>query len=381
MMRLAGLICAAFIFNTSEFVPIGLLSDIADDFGITAASAGMLVSVYAWVVMLLSLPLMMLASRMELRRLMLLLVGSFAVFQLMSFLSGSYAMLMASRIGVACCHSVFWSVVSPMAVRMVDDRRRSLALSLITAGSSVALIFGMPLGRMIGLRIGWRMTFLSIGVVAALIFLYMIFTLPKLPSRGRFSVRKLPGLLTNRPLMGIFILTIFFATSYYTGYSYIEPFLKHIAGLPEDTITTLLMVFGACGIVGSALFTKYFAAHSFVFTNLMMWGMVACLALLLPSAGSLWVTVALMAVWGLAATAFNIAMQSEIISIAPPEATSVAMSIFSGIFNFGIGTGAFVGGLVCTHASVSWVGIAGCAIALLPFLYYSRRSRRFARVR
>lgn len=370
LLPLAGLTCSAFVFNTSEFIPIGLLSDIAADFGMTTASTGMLISVYAWMVMLLSLPLMVVASRMELRRLMLTLVGFFTLFQVMSFMSTSYAMLMASRIGVACTHSVFWSIVSPMAARMVEERWRPLALSIVATGSSVAMIFGMPIGRMIGLRIGWRMTFLSIGIVGAITFIYMLLTLTKLPSRGRFSVKKLPALVSNRPLMGIFILSLFFATSYYTGYSYIEPFLKHITGMHESLITTTLMIFGGAGIIGSIVFTKYYTAHRFGFLSTMLWCMAACLALILPTSFSIGVTIAVMAIWGMAATAFNVAMQSEIISIAPPEGTSVAMSIFSGIFNCGIGTGAFLGGLVCTHASLSQIGIAGCAIALMSIAYW-----------
>lgn len=94
-LALSGLTFSAFIFNTSEFVPIGLLTDIKEDFHLTEASVGMLISVYAWVVMLLSLPLMIMVSRMEMRRLMLWLIGLFGVCQVMSYLSGSYAMLMA----------------------------------------------------------------------------------------------------------------------------------------------------------------------------------------------------------------------------------------------------------------------------------------------
>ena len=127
-LALSGLTFAAFIFNTSEFVPIGLLTDIKEDFHLTEASVGMLISVYAWVVMLLSLPLMIMVSRMEMRRLMLWLIGLFGVCQVMSYLSGSYAMLMASRIGVACTHAIFWSIVAPMAVRMAPEKHKALAL-------------------------------------------------------------------------------------------------------------------------------------------------------------------------------------------------------------------------------------------------------------
>ena len=100
-LSLISLTFSTFIFNTSEFVPIGLLTDIQTEFHLTKASVGMLISVYAWVVMLLSLPLMIMVSKMEMRRLMLWLLGLFTAFQVMSFLSDSFGMLMLSRIGVA----------------------------------------------------------------------------------------------------------------------------------------------------------------------------------------------------------------------------------------------------------------------------------------
>lgn len=171
-LALFGLTCCTFIFNTSEFIPIGLLTDIQTEFHLTEATVGLLISVYAWMVMLLSLPLMILVSRMELRKLMLWLIGLFGVCQVLSFCSSSYAMLMCSRIGVACTHSVFWSIVSPIAVRIAPEKHRALALSMVVTGSSVAMVLGMPIGRIIGLHLGWRMTFLTIGIFAFLIFIY-----------------------------------------------------------------------------------------------------------------------------------------------------------------------------------------------------------------
>ena len=171
-LPVVGLACTAFVFNTSEFIPIGLLTDIGTDFNMSTAETGMLISIYAWVVMTLSLPLMILASRMEMRRLMLTLIATFALFQFMSSVSTSFYMLLAARIGVAFAHSVFWSIVSPMAARIVSERYRPLALSIVCSGASIAMVFGMPVGRMIGLLLGWRMTFLTIGIVAVTTFIY-----------------------------------------------------------------------------------------------------------------------------------------------------------------------------------------------------------------
>lgn len=104
-LPLIGLTFAVFVFNTTEFMPIGLLSDIASDLHVSEARAGMLISVYAWVVALMSLPLMIVASRMELKRLLLTIIAVFVASHVASALAEGYYTLMLSRIGVACSHA------------------------------------------------------------------------------------------------------------------------------------------------------------------------------------------------------------------------------------------------------------------------------------
>ncbi len=369
-MALVGLTLSAFIFNTSEFIPIALLTDIGKDFGLTEAKAGMLISVYAWVVMVLSMPLMLMTSKMEMRKLLLGVVAVFTSFQVMSYLSASFGMLMVSRIGVACAHSIFWSIVSIIAVKIVPDSHRSLALSMIVTGTSIAMILGLPLGRVIGLSLGWRLTFLSIGAVSLFVLLYLFTLLPKVPSGGGMTAHDLPAMFRNKVLIGIFITTAAFATGYYTAYSYIEPFLQQVGRMSESAITMTLMIFGGAGIIGSILFSKYYPKIRYRFINISMIGLIAGVLLLLPVSSSVPITIAVCTLWGMSATAFNVAMQSEIITDTPQSQTSVAMSIFSGIFNFGIGTGALIGGLVCTHMSISFIGIAGGLIVMLALLYW-----------
>lgn len=380
-LPLVGLTCAAFIFNTSEFIPIGLLSDIAKDFVTTEAHAGMLISVYAGVVTLLSLPLMLLVSKIELRKLILCTIVLFVGFQLLSSLSTSYSMLMVSRIGVACAHAVFWSIVSPLAVRIVPDKFRPLALSMIVTGTSVAMIFGLPLGRIIGLQIGWRMTFLCVGAFAFATSLYLMFCLPKVPSRGGFSLHKLPSLLRNPLLAGLYLLSFLIATSYYTGYSYIEPFLKQVAGMKESWITTTLMIFGGMGILGSISFSKFYSKSPYRFMDITILGIVASLLLLFPSSYIFSTVIILCAIWGVAVTAFNVALQAEIINNSPQDATSISMSIFSGIFNLGIGCGTLVGGSICTYLSISYIGYIGGGLAILAFVYWYKKVQKLLKTR
>ena len=356
--------CAAFIFNTSEFMPIGLLTDIAADFKMTEAGAGRLISVYAWVVMLLSLPLMLLVCRMEMKKLMLATLGVFSASQVLSAASTGFAGLMAARIGVACAHSVFWSIASPMAVRLVSARFHSRALSLIVAGTSIAMILGLPFGRMIGLLVGWRMTFFGVGMFGFAVMACMFFVTPKLAGGKPFSIGKLPALFETPALSGIFVLTLAISCAYYTAYSYIEPFLLQTAKLPDHWVTIALSVFGASGLAGSKLFSKYYDKEPLRFLNLTVAGVAGALILLYPASVSLPSAVLLFVFWGTSVTAFNVSCQAEIIKRTDGSASAVAMSIFSGIFNMGIASGTMLGGTVCTRFSIADIGFAGAAIAL-----------------
>ncbi|HIZ86286.1 MAG TPA: sugar transporter [Candidatus Coprenecus stercoravium] len=362
-LPLVALACSTFIFNTSEFIPIGLLSDIAADFAITESKAGLLITIYAWVVAIASLPLMLTVSGIESKRLMLGIFGLFVISHVGSAFSSGYYMLMMSRIGVACSHAIFWSIVTPLAVKIAPKGKGSAALSIIIAGSSIAMIAGLPLGRAIGLVAGWRMTFLIIGCVSFAVMLLIAAVLPRTQGQKAFSLKQLPGLLRTPSLSGIYLVTVLSVTAHFTGYSYIEPFLAQIAGFNAGSITMVLTLFGIMGLIGSLLFSRYFDSHRSFFTRYAVIGIGCCLMLLHPAAAHHQTVLALCVFWGLANCFYNMVFQSEIIRTVP-EGTSIAMSIYSGIYNVGIGSGALIGGCVCSGIGVGAIGYIGGLISI-----------------
>lgn len=360
---------AAFIFNTSEFVPIGLLSLIANDFGINEAKAGFLISVYAWVVALTSLPLMLACSRFEMRRLLLVVVAFFVLSHIGSALAEGYWTLMLSRLGVACAHALFWSIAAPMAVRIAPKGKESLALGCIATGSSIALIAGLPLGRVIGLHLGWRISFLTIGIIAFLLFLLLLKSLPKIPSGGAISPRSLPKLLKTPQLLGVYGITLCLVSAHFIAYSYIEPFLVQYAHFKENAVTIVLIVFGGVGFLGSFLFSKYYDKHKVLFVNCAIFGIFIALASLVGAKFGLLNTLLICVLWGLCITLFNLTFQSKILNLVP-MGTSVAMSMFSGIYNVGIGSGAFIGGIIIQYLGIANIGYVGAVAAFCVCVYY-----------
>ena len=364
-LPLIGMTISAFLVNTSEFMPIGLLTDISKDFNITAAQAGVMITAYSWTVTLLSLPLMLLACKIKPKKLLLGTLTVFAVCQVLSVISIGFPILVASRIGVACAHSIFWSIASPFAVRVVSKDHQAKALSAIVTGTAFAMVLGMPLGRMIGLQIGWRMTFLCVGIISMIVIAYLLFVFPKIENSESFSVSQLPELFKNSKLMIIYMITFLFATGYYTAYSYVEPFLQKIAGFSSNLVTITLMLFGIAGLLGSYLFSRYYDDHHFVFVQTVLFSFVSTLALLYPASINMYTIILVCAVWGIAAMAFQVCFQAQIIGCVSTVASSVAMAIFSAIFNLGIGSGTGIGGMVYTNISLNYIGFVGAMIVLI----------------
>lgn len=364
-----SLTLSTFIFNTSEFIPIGLLTSIADDFAITESKAGLLITIYAWVVALASLPLMMAFAKTENKKLMLSLVALFTASHILSGFSNSYVMLMISRIGVACSHAVFWSIVTPLAVHVAPEGHRSTALSMIITGSSIAMIVGLPLGRAVGLMVGWRVTFLLIAILSAIVLCLLASFLPKVPSDNNISLKTLPTLVSTPALLCIFVMTALTITGHFTAYSYIEPFLGQAAGFTNGEITMVLSAFGVIGIIVSVLFSKYYDRHQFAFLRVAVLGICICTLLLGISSGNSFIMVFTCLLWGLSINCFNISLQSCIIDYSP-FGTAIAMSIYSGIYNVGIGAGALVGGIVCSHIGIPFVGYVGGAVSLVSALFF-----------
>ncbi len=362
---------SAFIFNTTEFIPIALLTDIGTSFGMTASQTGIMMTVYAWIVAVLSLPMMLATATIERKKLLLILFGLFAIGHIVSYLATSFSMLLVSRAIVAITHAVFWSITASLVVRLAPIGKETQALGLLSTGSALATVLGLPLGRVLGQVFDWRTSFGMIGAIGLVIMLLLAYLLPRLPAQNAGNLSSLPDIIKNKPLIGVYLMVVLTVTAHFTAYSYIEPFVLGITDFGADFATMVLLIFGAAGIVASVLFGRYYEKLGDRFIAIAFGGMLVALAALAPMSQiqTLWTVLIFM--WGVSLTALALSLQIRVLKLAP-KATDVAMSIFSGIFNIGIGGGAMVGGLVIAGFGLPMIGYVGALIvmgAVAAFIY------------
>ena len=374
-LRVFALAVAAFVVNTTEFLPIAMLTDIGRGFNMSEADTGIMITVYAWVVSLASLPLMLIAARTERRRLLLSLFAVFVAGHALSVAAWSFPVLLVSRVVIAL--TLFWAITAALAMRLAPRGKRQQALGWLSLGTAMATVLGLPMGRIIGQLLGWRATFALIGILALGVMLLLAKILPRLESRNAGSLASLPQLARRPLLLGVYGMTVLMVVAHFTAYSYIEPYVLRVTQMPPQTATAVLLVYGVSGMAASWLFSRFYPSRPNT-TLLTAAGLLLFSLLLLnPLGGSTEAMFVLVFVWGIGIAVASLSVIGHVMRYAA-DATDVANAIFSGCCNIGIGGGALLGGIVMRHWGLGALGWTGAALAAGALAVFGWTQLRFA---
>ena len=375
--RVVIMACAAFIFNTTEFVPVALLTDIGQSFDMQSSDVGLMMTVYAWTVMIMSLPAMLATGDMERKGLLLKLFVIFIIGHIISVIAWNYWILLIARMCIAVAHSLFWAITASLVMRVAPKNKKTQAIGMLAIGTSLATILGLPLGRLVGQLVGWRITFAIIAVLALVVMVFIMRLLPNLPSKNAGSLSSLP-ILAKRPLLiGLYATTAIIVSAHFTAYTYIEPFMVQIGELDPNLATIILLVFGVSGITASVIFNRLYRFGPTQFISGAMILLAISLTFMLASASYTATMFTLAFIWGIGISCIGLALQMRVLQLAP-DATDVASAIYSGIFNAGIGAGALFGNQIAHHIGLEYIGFSGAALAMIAlgiFVFFNFRYR------
>ncbi|KOG40053.1 MFS transporter [Streptomyces decoyicus] len=248
-----ALAISAFAVGTTEFVIMGLLSDVAADLSVSVPVAGYLVSGYALGVVAGALPLAALTTRFPRRAVLVLLMAVFVVGNLLAGVAPGYGLLMSARVLVSLAHGAFFGVAAVTAADLVAPSRRASAISLIFSGMTVSTILGVPLGTLIGQHFGWRTTFLSVALIGFVGLLSILVLMPAQPRPPGGGLRAELGAFRRKQVWVTLTVTMLVSAAIFASFTYIEPMLVKVSGFAPSAVTVILMLYGIGMSVGNLL--------------------------------------------------------------------------------------------------------------------------------
>ena len=373
--RLLVLALGTFALGTDTFVIVGILPDIAHQLHVSVDVAGQLVTVFSLTYALGSPVLMALAGDIACRRLLLLSLALFVAANLVAAVASNFAILLVARILAASGAAVFTPTASAAATALAPMEKRGRALALVTAGMTVSLVLGVPLGIFVGSQFGWQMTFLLLALLSVLAFAGVLAFFPHIARSPAIGLRTRLALV-RRPIL---LVTLFYSTCCaaggFTVYTYLGPLLQQRTHLHGAGISSIFLLFGLAGVLGNGI-GGYSADRWGTTRTLTLPPLLVGLALLaLPFAATSFPGAAIaIAVWGVAGWMVPPAQQSRLIALAP-EVSAEILSLSVSALYMGTASGAALGGLVLNFAPVAllgWVG-GGVELIALAMLFWSVR--------
>lgn len=356
-----ALAATAFLFVTNEIGPLGLITVMADGMGRSESAIGLVSTAFAAIVMVASVPLAMITTRLPRRS---LLVATIAVFALGAFVqaaTNSYAVLLTGRVVTAMAHAMFWAVVTPAAAGLFPVAVRGKSVSRLLVGPAFAGLLGLPAATWLAQRTEWQAPFLVLAVAGVVMAVVVAIVMPsykteegsaprgEIPLKGRF-VRILAATLLTTAGLAI-------------TWTYITPYFVRVAGFSDEAVPVLLAIGGGVGLIAmwfSGTFIDRWPVRTVVSALLGMATLWAGLAAFGSAQWAVYVALVVQAV------AWNFFVASMVVWAMrhSPWASDIGVATYAGMFNAGNAVGSLIGAWVLANLGPAWLPLVSFAAAV-----------------
>ncbi|HSP51527.1 MAG TPA: MFS transporter [Cryobacterium sp.] len=381
---LIALAAAVFLSVTSEMLPTGLLPDMSRALEVTEGQVGLLVSWFAFTVVLTSTSLAHLTRRLPRHGLIVLVLVVLAISNVLTAIAPNYAFMVGGRIIGGMAHGLFWSVVGAYAAHLVPREQIGRAVAITVSGGTLAFVLGVPLATAAGHLLGWRLSFLAL---AALMLVGAVVVWRFLPPVSHYGARVKtdaaatgPGSAagaavapprrdpTMRAVILLSAITGLTMVGHYTFYTYIAPFLIDEMGVDSGAVAPLLFAYGIAGAFGLVLSGTLFGPRPQLGLVIGIAVSALSVTVLALFAATLPVAITAFVLWGLAFGMLPPLLQTRLLRTASLRIRDTASAIYTTAFNAGIGGGALLGAALLGSAGIKAVPLVYVGILVLAFV-------------
>lgn len=354
---------SAFVIVTTEFIIVGLIPSLARDLGVSVSVAGLLVTLFAFTVMLAGPFLTAMLAHLDRKKLFVFILVVFAASNALAALAPNIWVLGLGRFVPALALPVFWGTASETAGQMVGPERSGKAISQVYMGIAAAMVLGIPLGTLAADAIDWRGTFWLLAVLSLIMAGLLAAVMPSVAQPEKMGAAEQASILKDPRFLGNIILSVVVFTAMFTAYTYLADTLERVAMIPAGQVGWWLMGFGVLGLFGNWLGGHFVGRGPLMATAVATLVLAIGMAATVPFASSSPLLLVALGAWGIANTALYPICQVRVMKAAS-QAQALAGTLNVSMANAGIGLGAIIGGAVIHQWGLEYIGYVAAAIAL-----------------
>ncbi|MBY5377262.1 MFS transporter [Rhizobium leguminosarum] len=359
---------SGFVLVTTEFLIIGLIPQVAREFAISTAQAGWLVSLFAFTVMLCGPFLTARLAHFERKSLFFIILMIFAASNLLAALAPNVWILAIGRFIPALALPVFWGTASETAAQLVEPRHSGRAVARVYLGISAALVLGVPLGTVAATSVGWRGSFVILGIASLLLAAMIWRFMPRLTAPRPTGSRHQTSLINDKRFLAHVGLSVLVFVAMFTAYTFLADLLENVAGIDPRYVGWWLMGFGLIGLIGNWMGGLIADRNSLFATLIFTVILIIAMLLFIPAAQNPWLLAAVLGLWGISYTALFPVCQIRVME-AGMKAQALAATVNVSAANAGAGVGAITGGVVIDYLHLSQLGHVSAVIGAVAIIY------------
>lgn len=353
----------AFALVTAEFLPVGLLPQIARDLSISDGQAGFTVMIPGLVAAFAAPMTIAFAGKLDRRYVLWVFLALLVLSNAVVALASNYPVLLLGRVLLGIAVGGFWTIGGALGPRLKPGKEAGKATALILSGISLGTVAGVPAGALLGNEFGWRVAFGASSVIALAVVVGLVVLLPSIRPEHSAGLSQVPAVLRIRKVrIGLVAVALMFFGQF-ASYTYIAPFLNQVTGIQPAALSAILLGYGVMGFLGN-LSGGWAVGRDVRLALLSTALMLGCAVVgLLITGATAGLAITAVMIWGFAFGMMPISIQSWMFSAAPDRLESVA-AVFVSLAQAAIGAGALMGGLAVDHIGVQGALSIGAIAAL-----------------